>query len=65
MFVFVIGLAWAGCNTFQFIALAISEPGAGSDVAGLVCTAKRSGDTYTVNGYVFYRVGVAYPDRFL
>lgn len=31
-------------------AIAISEPGAGSDVAALRCTAKREGDYYIING---------------
>lgn len=31
-------------------ALAISEPGGGSDVAGITTTAKRDGDHYVVNG---------------
>lgn len=30
--------------------IAISEPGAGSDVAALRCTAKREGDFYIING---------------
>lgn len=30
--------------------IAISEPGAGSDVAALRCTAKREGDYYIING---------------
>jgi alkylation response protein AidB-like acyl-CoA dehydrogenase len=31
-------------------ALGITEPGAGSDVAGITTTARRGGDTYVVNG---------------
>src|ERR1700710_346928 len=31
-------------------ALGITEPGAGSDVAGITTTARRDGDTYIVNG---------------
>ena len=31
-------------------AIAMSEPGAGSDLAGITTTAIRDGDTYTVNG---------------
>lgn len=34
----------------QRIALAVTEPGGGSDVAGLRTTAKRDGDHYIVNG---------------
>jgi acyl-CoA dehydrogenase len=35
-------------------ALAITEPGAGSDVAGIRTTAKRDGDVYIVNGSKTY-----------
>jgi alkylation response protein AidB-like acyl-CoA dehydrogenase/predicted heme/steroid binding protein len=34
----------------KYISLAISEPQAGSDVAGMVTTAERKGDLYIVNG---------------
>ena len=35
-------------------AVAISEPGAGSDVAGMLTTAKRDGDDWVVNGSKMY-----------
>ena len=35
-------------------AIAITEPGAGSDVAALVTTAKRENDTYVINGSKMY-----------
>lgn len=35
-------------------AFAVTEPGAGSDVAGLVTTARREGDHYVVNGAKTY-----------
>ena len=39
------------------ISLAITEPGAGSDVANLATTAKRDGDSYIVNGSKTYITG--------
>ena len=39
------------------IALAISEPGAGSDVAGITTSAVRDGDHYVVNGSKTYITG--------
>ncbi len=38
------------CSGELVAALAITEPGAGSDVAGLSCRARREGDHYVLNG---------------
>lgn len=35
---------------YQFASFCLTEPGAGSDVAGMACTAKRDGDHYVLNG---------------
>jgi acyl-CoA dehydrogenase len=37
-------------NEFSFAAFCITEPGAGSDVAGLSTTYRQVGDTYVLNG---------------
>lgn len=37
-------------HEFQLAAYAVTEPGAGSDVAGIKTTAKRVGDDYIING---------------
>ena len=34
----------------RYAAYALTEPGAGSDVAGIVATARREGDVYVING---------------
>ncbi len=40
-----------GCASGETVtALAMTEPGTGSDVAGIVTTAKRDGDHYVING---------------
>lgn len=43
-------------------ALAISEPGAGSNVAGLTTTAKKEGDFYVVNGSKTFITNGVYAD---
>ena len=47
-----------------FISLAISEPGAGSDVAALATRAVRSGDSYIVNGTKKWITGSLWADFF-
>jgi len=38
------------CRGETIIALALTEPGVGSDAANLVCRAERDGDAYTITG---------------
>jgi len=49
----------------KYIALAISEPQAGSDVAGLSTTATREGDVYVVNGNKKWITNGTYADYFV
>ncbi len=44
-------------------ALAMTEPGAGSDVAGMRTTAKRDGDHYVLNGAKTFITGGVHADR--
>jgi alkylation response protein AidB-like acyl-CoA dehydrogenase len=48
----------------KMICLAISEPHAGSDVAGIRCTAVRQGDDYVVNGQKKWITGGTMADYF-
>ncbi|MBL3668079.1 acyl-CoA dehydrogenase family protein [Streptomyces sp. M2CJ-2] len=47
------------------LALAITEPGTGSDVAGVRTTARRDGDHYVLNGAKTFITGGANADRVL
>lgn len=49
----------------KYISLAISEPQAGSDVAGLVTTATREGEYYIVNGNKKWITNGTYADYFV
>ena len=43
-------------------AVAVTEPDAGSDVAGIKTTAKRDGDDYVLNGTKFYITNGVHAD---
>jgi alkylation response protein AidB-like acyl-CoA dehydrogenase len=47
-----------------FISLAVSEPGAGSDVAALAATAVRRGDAYVLNGTKKWITGCLWANHF-
>ncbi|MBX6390551.1 MAG: acyl-CoA dehydrogenase family protein [Frankia sp.] len=47
------------------VALALTEPGAGSDLAGLSTTARRDGDSFVVNGSKTFITGGLNADIFL
>jgi len=49
----------------KFIALAVSEPQAGSDVAGMVTTARKEGDFYVVTGNKKWITNGTYSEYFV
>ncbi|MFW9925140.1 MAG: acyl-CoA dehydrogenase family protein [Candidatus Thorarchaeota archaeon] len=48
----------------KLVSFACSEPGMGSDVAGIKTTAKREGDYYILNGSKFWITNAPYADYF-
>lgn len=51
-------------ETFTLAAYAVTEPGAGSDVAGIRTTAKRVGDEYIINGSKMWITNAGHADWF-
>ena len=49
-------------NEFKLIAFATSEPGMGSDVAGMKCLAEKDGDEYILNGNKFWITNGGFAD---
>ncbi|TFF98552.1 MAG: acyl-CoA dehydrogenase [Promethearchaeota archaeon] len=49
-------------NEFKLIAFATSEPGMGSDVAGMQCRAEKDGDEYVLNGNKYWITNAGYAD---
>jgi acyl-CoA dehydrogenase len=49
---------------FRLASFALTEPSAGSDVAGMRCTARREGDHYIVNGQKQWITNGEYADQF-
>ncbi|GMU58722.1 MAG: acyl-CoA dehydrogenase [Myxococcaceae bacterium] len=49
---------------FKLASFALTEPGAGSDVAGMRCTARRDGDFYVVNGQKQWITNGEYADQY-
>lgn len=48
----------------KFTSFALTEPGAGSDVAGMSCTAVRDGDFYVVNGSKCFITNGEYAEQY-
>ncbi len=49
-------------HNFKLIAFATSEPGMGSDVAGMQCRAEKEGDEYVLNGTKYWITNAGYAD---
>ena len=49
---------------FMLASFGLTEPGAGSDVAGMRCTARREGDFYVVNGQKQWITNGGFADQF-
>lgn len=49
-------------NDFTLISFATSEPGMGSDVAGMQCRAEKDGDDYILNGNKYWITNAGYAD---
>ncbi len=49
---------------FLLASFALTEPGAGSDVAGMRCTARLDGDAYVVNGQKQWITNGEYADQY-
>ncbi len=49
-------------SEFKLIAFATSEPGMGSDVAGMKCKAEKDGDEYILNGNKFWITNGGYAE---
>ncbi len=53
------------CNGTKLGAYALSEPGAGSDPAGMSSTATKDGDTYTINGQKNFITNGGHADTYI
>ncbi|MFO0600763.1 MAG: acyl-CoA dehydrogenase family protein [Myxococcaceae bacterium] len=49
---------------FKLASFGLTEPGAGSDVAGMRCTARREGDFYVVNGQKQWITNGEFADQY-